>query len=165
MSKRCATLPNNPLTPFQQGSFDCGPTAAPWPYLKAKRQPCLGVTQATLRVRHSASRPRGKRTAPPGDTRQHQERPDPRTPHALFQPRCCRLLHRDQVSQMRSLELQDGQKVSPTRQPSLSWTVSWSAELDWSHSLIGRTGNLSFGTTSATGICLSKWASTVHCQA
>ena len=107
VSKRCATLPNNPMPLFHQESFDCGPTAAPWPYLQAKRQPCLGVTQATLRARHSASRLRGKRTAP-GDTQTALTLGPTRLVPATLLPDSFSVM-----SQMRNLELQDGQKVSP----------------------------------------------------
>ena len=48
--KRGAALPHNPRTPFQMESPDCGPTAAPRPYVYEHRQARPGMAQAVLHV-------------------------------------------------------------------------------------------------------------------
>ena len=101
-------MPHHPMTPFQMELHDCGPTAAPRPYLYGHRQACVGVTQAVLYVRFSIqatrkwSRVEGnvQLLASPFST----QIPDHAVPHTFSQPSCCLIL-RGQVPQRESEEL------------------------------------------------------------
>ena len=96
VSKRGAALPHNPRTPFQMESSDCGPTAAPRPYLYEHRQARPGVAQAVLHVflfvQATRKWSRLKGSVQPQASPFSTQIPDHAVPRTLSQPSCCLIL-------------------------------------------------------------------------